>query len=47
MFREIDLAFIKLHILYHAGKEEIYGMGIIEEIKSKMRELYLEVIEDK
>ena len=32
MLRQIDLAFIKLHILYHAGKEEIYGLGIIEEL---------------
>ena len=32
MLREIDLAFIKLHILYHAGKEKIYGLGIIEEL---------------
>lgn len=32
MFRDIDLVFIKLHILYHAGKEEIYGVGIIEEL---------------
>jgi DNA-binding PadR family transcriptional regulator len=32
MLREIDLTFIKLHILYHAGKEEIYGLGIIEEL---------------
>ena len=32
MEREFDLAFIKLHILYHAAKEEIYGMGMIEEL---------------
>ena len=30
--REIDLAFIKLHILYHAAKEEVYGVGLIEEL---------------
>ncbi|MBE9546254.1 MAG: helix-turn-helix transcriptional regulator [Proteobacteria bacterium] len=32
MIREIDLAFIKLHILYHAEKEEVYGLGLIEEL---------------
>ncbi len=32
MIREIDLAFIKLHILYHAAKEEVYGVGLIEEL---------------
>jgi len=32
MEREFDLAFIKLHILYLAAKEEIYGMGMIEEL---------------
>ncbi len=32
MIREIDLAFIKLHILYHAGKEEVYGVGLVEEL---------------
>ena len=34
MEREFDLTFIKLHILYHASKEEIYGMGMIEELSS-------------
>ena len=32
MIREIDLAFIKLHILYHAANGEIYGLGLIEEL---------------
>jgi DNA-binding PadR family transcriptional regulator len=32
MLREIYLAFIKLHILYHAAKEEVYGLGLIEEL---------------
>jgi PadR family transcriptional regulator, regulatory protein PadR len=32
MIRDIELAFIKLHILYHAGKEEIFGIGMIEEL---------------
>jgi DNA-binding PadR family transcriptional regulator len=30
--REIDLAFMKLHILYHASKEEIYGVGLVKEL---------------
>jgi DNA-binding PadR family transcriptional regulator len=32
MLREIDLAFIKLHILYHAANEKVYGLGLIEEL---------------
>ena len=32
MIRKINLAFIKLHILYHASKEEIYGAGLVEEL---------------
>jgi DNA-binding PadR family transcriptional regulator len=32
MSREVDLAFIKIHILYHASKEEVYGVGLIEEL---------------
>ena len=30
MLREIYLAFIKVHILYHAAEEEVYGLGLIE-----------------
>jgi hypothetical protein len=26
------LAFIKAHILYHAAEEEVYGLGLIEEL---------------
>ncbi|HEY9723102.1 MAG TPA: PadR family transcriptional regulator [Oscillatoriaceae cyanobacterium] len=32
MIRDVDLAFIKLHILYHAAKEEVFGVGLIEEL---------------
>ena len=32
MNRDIYLAFIKLHILYHAGEEEVFGLGLIEEL---------------
>lgn len=32
MLRDIDLAFIKLHILYHAAKEDVFGVGLIEEL---------------
>jgi PadR family transcriptional regulator PadR len=32
LMREIDLAFTKLHILYHAAKEEVYGVGLVEEL---------------
>lgn len=32
MVRDIELAFIRLHILYHAGKEEVFGIGLIDEL---------------
>jgi DNA-binding PadR family transcriptional regulator len=32
MLRDIDLAFIKLHILHHAAEEEVFGVGLIEEL---------------
>lgn len=32
MLRDIHLAFIKMHILYHASKEEVFGIGLIEEL---------------
>ena len=32
MLREIYLAFIKVHILYHAAEEEVFGVGLIEEL---------------
>ncbi len=32
MNREIDLAFIKIHILHHAAEGEVYGLGLIKEL---------------
>ena len=32
MIREVDLAFIKINILYHAAEDEVYGVGLIEEL---------------
>ena len=32
MIRNFELAFIKLHILYHADNEEIFGVGLMEEL---------------
>ncbi|MGQ3684508.1 MAG: PadR family transcriptional regulator [Candidatus Loosdrechtia sp.] len=32
LLRDIHLAFIKIHILYHASKEEVFGIGLIEEL---------------
>ena len=32
MIREIELSFIKVHILYHSAKEEVFGIGLIEEL---------------
>ena len=32
MVRGIELAFIKVHILYHAAREEVFGIGLMEEL---------------
>ncbi len=32
MLRHLELAFIKIHILHHACREEIYGVGMMEEL---------------
>lgn len=32
MIREFVLGFIKIHILYHASKEPVYGIWLIEEL---------------
>ncbi len=32
MLRDIDLAFIKLHILCHAAREKVYGVGLVKEL---------------
>ncbi len=32
MVKDFFLGFIKIHILYHAGKEPVYGTGIMEEL---------------
>jgi len=54
MFREFYLGFIKIHILYHASKESIYGSAIIEELNSHGYDLspgtvypYLHRLEEK
>lgn len=33
MIRDFFLGFIKIHILYHASNELIYGTGIMEELE--------------
>ena len=33
MIRNIFLGFIRIHILYHATKEEIFGVEIMKELK--------------
>lgn len=30
--RDLFLGFVKLHILYHAGREAVYGLWLIEEL---------------
>jgi DNA-binding PadR family transcriptional regulator len=32
MFRDFFLGFVRIHILYHATEEPIYGVGIMEEL---------------
>ena len=32
MIRDFFLGFIRLHILYHASKEPVYGLWLIEEL---------------
>ncbi len=32
MIRDLELAFIKIHILHHAGKEEVFGVGLMDEL---------------
>jgi len=32
MIRDLELGFIKLHILYHARQEEVFGVGLMEEL---------------
>ncbi len=31
--RELFLGFIKIHILHHAAKEDVYGLWLIEELQ--------------
>ena len=33
MLSDIHLAFTKMHILYHAAKDEVFGIGLIKELK--------------
>jgi DNA-binding PadR family transcriptional regulator len=32
MIKDFFLGFIKIHILYHASKEAVYGAGLIKEL---------------
>jgi PadR family transcriptional regulator PadR len=32
VLRDFFLGFIKIHILYHAGQEPVYGLELIEEL---------------
>ena len=33
MLRDLDLAFMRLHVLYHAVQEPFYGMAMMEELR--------------
>jgi PadR family transcriptional regulator, regulatory protein PadR len=39
MIRTFFLGFVKIHILYHAAKEPVYGLAIIEELQRHGYEL--------
>jgi PadR family transcriptional regulator, regulatory protein PadR len=32
MIRDLELVFIKLHVLYHAERGEVFGIGLMEEL---------------
>jgi DNA-binding PadR family transcriptional regulator len=32
LIRDLELAFLKIHILYHAGKEAVFGIGLTDEL---------------
>jgi len=32
MLRDLQLGFIKIHILHHAGQQPVYGMWLIDEL---------------
>ena len=32
MIRDLELAFIRIHILYHSDREEVFGIGLMEEL---------------
>ena len=34
VLRKLFLGFVQVHILYHAGKEPIFGLSMIEELRS-------------
>lgn len=34
VLRKLFLGFVQVHILYHAGEEPIFGLSMIEELKS-------------
>ncbi len=38
-FKEFYSGFIRLHILYHSAKEDIFGLGIISELRRHGYEL--------
>lgn len=33
IFRDLFLGFVRVHILYHAAKETVYGVDLMEELK--------------
>lgn len=32
MLRTLELAFIRIHILFHASREAVFGLGLMEEL---------------
>jgi PadR family transcriptional regulator len=39
MLRDVISGFIKLHILYHAGREPVFGLDLIQELRRHGYEL--------
>jgi PadR family transcriptional regulator, regulatory protein PadR len=39
MVRQFFLGFIKIHVLYHAAEDEVYGLALIAELRRHGYEL--------
>jgi hypothetical protein len=46
-FAILVLGFIRLHVLYHAGKQPICGVELLKNARTKLRELAAALLEDR